>query len=70
MVATTALMADFVRNVGGDLVEVTALVPPGAEVHSFQSTPADSVAINRAALVVSNGGALDAARSDRGEYRR
>ena len=59
VVATTALMADFVRNVGGDLVEVTALVPPGAEVHSFQSTPADSVALSRAALVVSNGGELD-----------
>ena len=59
VVATTALMADFVRNVGGDLVVVTALVPPGAEVHSFQSTPADSVAINAAALVVSNGGELD-----------
>ena len=59
VVATTALMADLVRNVGGDLVEVTALVPPGAEVHSFQSTPADSVAISQAALVVSNGGELD-----------
>ena len=59
VVATTALMADFVRNVGGDLVEVTSLVPPGAEVHSFQSTPSDSVAISRAALVVSNGGELD-----------
>ena len=59
VVATTALMADFVRNVGGDLVSVTALVPPGAEVHSFQSTPADSVALSRAALVVSNGGDLD-----------
>ena len=59
VVTTTALLADLVRNVGGDLVEVTALVPPGAEVHSFQSTPADSVAISRAALVVSNGGGLD-----------
>ena len=59
VVATTALMADLVRNVGGDLVEVTALVPPGAEVHSFQSTPDDSVAISRAVLMVSNGGQLD-----------
>jgi ABC-type Zn uptake system ZnuABC Zn-binding protein ZnuA len=59
VVTTTALLADLVRNVGGDLVAVTALVPPGAEVHSFQSTPADSVAISRAALVVSNGGELD-----------
>ena len=59
VVATTALLADFVSNVGGDLVEVTALVPPGADVHSFQSTPADSVAVSRAGLVVSNGGNLD-----------
>ena len=59
VVTTTALLADLARNVGGDLVAVTALVPPGAEVHSFQSTPADSVAINQAALVISNGGQLD-----------
>ncbi|PKB70638.1 MAG: hypothetical protein BZY87_08875 [SAR202 cluster bacterium Io17-Chloro-G6] len=59
VVTTTALLADLARNVGGDLVEVTALVPAGADVHSFQSTPADSVAINRADLVVSNGGDLD-----------
>ena len=44
VVTTTALLADMVKNVGGDLVDVTALVPPGADVHSFQSTPADNVA--------------------------
>ena len=59
MVTTTALLADLVRNVGGDLVNVIALVPPGSDVHSFQSTPADTVALSRAALVVSNGGGLD-----------
>ena len=59
MVTTTALLADLVQNVGGDLVNVIPLVPPGADVHSFQSTPADNVALSRAALVVSNGGGLD-----------
>ena len=59
VVTTTALLADLARNVGGDLVEVTALAPPGADVHSFQSTPADSVAIRQADLVISNGGNLD-----------
>ncbi len=59
VVTTTALLADMVKNVGGDLVDVTALVPPGADVHSFQSTPADNVALSRAALLVSNGGGLD-----------
>ena len=59
MVTTTALLADLVQNVGGDLVNVVALVAPGADVHSFQSTPADNVTLGRAALVVSNGGGLD-----------
>ncbi len=59
VVTTTALLADLVKNVGGDLVTVTALVPPGDDVHSFQSTPADSVSISRAAMVVTNGGGLD-----------
>ena len=59
VVTATALLADLVQNVGGDLVNVIALVPPGADVHSFQSTPADTVALSRAALVVSNGGGLD-----------
>ena len=59
VVTTTTLLADLVKNVGSDLVEVTALMPPGADVHSFQSTPADNVAVGRAALLVSNGGGLD-----------
>ncbi|MDA1129282.1 MAG: metal ABC transporter substrate-binding protein [Chloroflexi bacterium] len=59
VVTTTALLADLARNVGGELVQVTALVPPGADVHSFQSTPGDSVAISLADLMVSNGGDLD-----------
>ena len=59
VVTTTALLADMVKNVGGELVDVTALVPPGADVHSFQSTPADNVTVSSAAMVVSNGGGLD-----------
>ena len=59
VVTTTALLADMVKNVGGELVDVTALVPPGADVHSFQSTPADNVTVSNAAMVVSNGGGLD-----------
>ena len=59
VVTTTALLADMVKNVGGELVDVTALVPPGADVHSFQSTPADNVTVSSAAMVGSNGGGLD-----------
>jgi len=32
-------LADIVRNVGGDLVEVEVLIPPGASPHVFEPTP-------------------------------
>ena len=59
VVTTTVLLADLVKNIGDNLVEVTALVPPGADVHSFQSTPDDNIAVSQASLLVSNGGGLD-----------
>ena len=60
VVTTSVILKDFVRNVGGDSVDVVSLVPPGADVHSLQSTPKDSIAVNRAAVIVSNGLGLDA----------
>lgn len=59
VVTTTALLADLVKNVGGDRVRVTSVVPPGADIHSFQTTPDDSIVISQARLVVSNGFGLD-----------
>lgn len=38
-VASFTVMADFVRAVGGDRVEVVSLVPIGAEVHEWELTP-------------------------------
>ena len=55
VVATTAILADLARNVGGDLIEVRAIVPPGADVHSFQTTLRDSIAVSNAQVIVSNG---------------
>ena len=59
VVATNSLLADLVGQVGGNLVEVTALVPSGVDVHAFQLKPSHSLAIGRADLLVSNGGGLD-----------
>ncbi len=53
-VATTALLAGLVEKVGGQLVDVRALVPAGVDVHSFQTTPQDSIEMSQAHLVVSN----------------
>jgi len=59
VVATNSLLADLVKQVGGGLVKVTTLVPPGVDVHAFQLKPSNNLAIGRADLLVSNGGGLD-----------
>ena len=60
VVTTTPILADFARNVGGERVEVRSIVPPGADIHSFQSTPGDGIAINNASVIVSNGLGINA----------
>jgi zinc/manganese transport system substrate-binding protein len=60
VVATFSILADLVRAVGGDRVEVAALVGPGADAHSFAPKPADAQALARANLVVVNGLGFDA----------
>lgn len=59
VVATTTVLADLVRNVGGDLVTVTSLVPKGGDVHTFEPTPTDVQAVAGAKLLVMNGLGLD-----------
>ena len=59
VVTTSAILADLARNVGGGRVEVRSLVPPGADVHVFQTTPEDSIAVSRAGVIISNGFGLD-----------
>ena len=59
VLATTTLIADVVANIGGDLVEVTALVPPGADVHAFQPTPQDVLRVVEADVVLVNGAGLE-----------
>ncbi len=58
VMAGNAVLADLARQVGGDLVQVRALVSAGVDVHTWQSTPSDSVRIAEADLVVSNGAGL------------
>jgi ABC-type Zn uptake system ZnuABC Zn-binding protein ZnuA len=59
VVTSNVLLADFARQVGGDQIEVTSLIPPGVDLHSFQTTPGDSVAVSRARVIVTNGFGLD-----------
>lgn len=54
VVASTEIIADLVRNVGGDRVQVDSLVPPGADPHSYEPTPADAVKVTRGDVVFTN----------------
>ena len=58
VVATTAVLADLVRQVGGNRVSIYNLVPPGSDVHTYQITPRDNVEVSQASLIVSNGAGL------------
>lgn len=60
VVATIFPQYDFLRVVGGDKVDVTMMLPPGSESHSFEPTPKDIEKINQSALFVYTGGDSDA----------
>lgn len=53
--ATIVPLADFCRNVGGDLVEVETMVPPGASPHSFEPTSEQMMFLSDAGVFVENG---------------
>jgi zinc/manganese transport system substrate-binding protein len=59
VVASFSIVADLVRQVGGDRVEVTSLVGPNTDMHVFQPTPADAKKLLDANLVVVNGLGLE-----------
>ena len=59
VVTTSTVFADLIRNVGGDRVTVTSLVPRGVDVHTYQATPVDLRAVASADLFVMNGLGLD-----------
>ncbi|MET9230937.1 zinc ABC transporter substrate-binding protein [Lentzea sp. NPDC003310] len=60
VVASTNVWGSVVKAVGGDEVEVKALLDdPGADPHSYESKPADAALVKDAKLVVFNGGGYD-----------
>lgn len=50
---------DFARNVAGDLADVSLLLPPGMESHSYEPTPKDMISIQACDLFVFTGGESD-----------
>lgn len=60
VVVTTGIWADVVASVGcDDSVTVTTIIPPGGDPHTFEPSLRDRESMEDAALVVSNGLALE-----------
>lgn len=59
VVATTTIVGDVVRQVGGDLIDLTVLLPAGADPHGFQPKPQDTAHVAEAGLVFVNGLGLE-----------
>jgi len=55
VVASFSILADLVKNVGGDRVDVTTLVGPDGDAHVFSPSPADAKKVAAAKLVFVNG---------------
>lgn len=59
LVAAVFPAYDFTRVIAGDAAEVTLLLPPGADAHSYEPTPQDMIAIQNADLFLYTGGESD-----------
>jgi zinc/manganese transport system substrate-binding protein len=55
VVATFSILGDIVQTVGGDKVEVIALVGPDEDAHVYEPTPSDARALTGAKVVFVNG---------------
>ncbi len=58
-VATTTQVADIVREVGGDTVEVTQIMQANTDPHDYEPRPSDVAAFADAEIVFVSGGHLD-----------
>jgi len=64
VVATTGMIADTARRIGGDAVEVKGLMGAGVDPHAYRQTRTDIVAMTKADLVLWHGLYLEAQMED------
>ncbi len=55
VVCTTGMVADLARNIGGEHVQVTALMGAGVDPHLYTASPADVSQLRRADLILYSG---------------
>lgn len=55
VVATSTILADLTAEVGGDEIQLKGILQPGTDPHVYEPVPADTVALEKAKLIVYNG---------------
>ena len=59
VVASFTVLADVVKQVGGDHVKVSSLVGPNGDPHEFEPSPADAKKLNAAKVTFVSGEGLE-----------
>ena len=59
VVTTLFPLYDFAKRIGGDQAQVSLLLPPGVEPHSFEPRPEDIVRVNHADLFIYTNGVME-----------
>lgn len=59
VVATTTIVGDVVRNVGGEAIQLSVLLPTGSDPHSFEPVPQDVARLEDAEIIFANGAGLE-----------
>lgn len=55
VVSTSTIIADLTNRVGGDEIKHQGILKPGVDPHVYEPTPQDSVALEKADLILYNG---------------
>jgi manganese/zinc/iron transport system substrate-binding protein len=63
VVATTGIVGDVVKNIGGERVAVTALMGPGVDPHLYKASEGDVRSLEQADMIFYNGLHLEAGLS-------
>src|SRR5262245_20305073 len=64
VVCTTGMVADLVRNIGGERVKVTQLMGEGVDPHLYKASPGDVNLLNRADIIFYSGLHLEGKMAD------
>jgi ABC-type Zn uptake system ZnuABC Zn-binding protein ZnuA len=59
VVATTTIVGDIVKNIGGEQIDLSVLLPLGTDPHNFEPSPQDIALVSDADMVFTNGAGLE-----------